>query len=504
MANNKTTPNMGIVNPTPEVETGPEYASEVSNALDTLDSHDHSSGKGVPITPAGLDINDDLSLDQNNLTNVRANRYTSQPSGLVGVGDINETYVNTGDLHFINSSGQDIQITAGGVLNVGALSNSVFARQAVTNINWTILAADTYIFLDVNCGTTPLTVTLPAANAVTAGRIYLVADKTGSAASNNITIAAAGSDSIQGAGSLVLNVAYASTMLLSNGSNGWDVLGSIAGPQGIQGVTGVTGPTGPRGATGPAGGPQGATGPQGIQGATGPVGPGSPTAGPQGSPGVTGTQGAQGSPGVTGPTGPQGPTGTIGQTGIRGITGATGPAGPQGATGTFNYSNDVASGPTGATVVSIGGYTLAAAPTGGALDIYARMAINKSMNKGRVIDSVSEIKTTGVAYSNLVTFSLDDSIAGSTGTFQNIVAKVLAISTPSGVTHGRWTLEADVHRLRAVNTIYDQTVLGPAAPGNSSYVGPTMTFSGATGFILVAGVSGVRWTGAISRIRVAN
>ena len=502
MANNTTTPNMGLTVPTPQAETGPEYATEISdNLTNVIDTHDHSSGKGVAVTPAGLNINDDLTVNENNITSIRATRYTSQPSGLVGVGDLNETFVRAGELVFINASGQQIQLTSNGVVNVGTLSNTVLARQAVTNINWTILSSDTYIFVDVNCGTTPLTVTLPAANAVTPGRWYVIADKTGSAAANNITVAASSGDTISGYSSFVLGTAYAGTIFISNGSNGWDVVGSVAGPQGIQGATGPTGPVGPQGVTGPAGGPQGPTGAQGPQGVTGPVGPGSPTAGPQGSPGPTGQRGATGAVGATGPAGAQGPQGA---TGIRGVTGATGPVGPAGATGSVALSNDIYQGVTGLTVQSLGGYTNMNFPTGTTLDYYARQAVNKSMVKGRVTDSVTEVKLALNGNYTAAAFSLDEDQAGATGTFQNIVAKVIGISSPSGTVYGRWTLEADVHQLNGVTTVYDQAVIGPAAPGNSQWIGPTLMFSGATGRVVTNGVSGIRWVIAMSRMRVAN
>jgi hypothetical protein len=500
MANNTTTPNMGLTVPTPQAETGPEYATEISNNLtNVLDSHDHSSGKGVAVTPAGLNINADLTLNQNNIISARAIRYTSQPSGLVGVGDLNETFVRTGDLWYVNSSGQQVQVTTGGVLNVGTLSNTVLARQAVNNINWTILSSDTYILVDVNCSTTPVSISLPAANAVTAGRWFVIADKTGSSLANNITVGAAAGDSISGFGSFILGTAYASTIFISNGSTGWDVVGSVAGPQGIQGSTGPTGPIGPQGVTGPAGGPQGPTGAQGPQGVTGPVGPGSPTAGPQGSPGPTGPRG------TTGPTGPAGPQGVQGATGVRGVTGATGPVGPAGATGSVALSNDIYQGVTGLTVQSIGGYTNLLIPTGTTIDINARQAINKSMVKGLVTDTVVEVRMPSSGNLQLAVFSLDDNGSGATATtFQNIVAKVIAINAPSGTNYGRWTLEADVHRSNGVTTVYDQTVLGPAAPANSAFIGPTLMFSGATGYVVVNGFSGVRWVSAMSRMRVAQ
>lgn len=480
MAKNTTTPNMGLTVPTPELETGPEYATEVSNNFTAiLDTHDHSSGKGVPITPAGINVNSDLTLNQNNITNTRALRFTSQPSGLNSTGDLNELFVRAGDIWYINSSGQQIQLTIGGVLNVGSLSNTVLAAQSVNNINWTILSSDTYILLDVTCNTTPLSITLPAANSVTRGRQYLISDKTGSALANNITIATAGFDTIQGQGSLVLNQAYAAILLISNGSNGWDVLGSVAGPQGIQGVTGPQGPIGPQGATGPFGGPPG---PQGPQGPTGPLGGG-----------ATGSIGPQGPQGVTGPQGPQG---IQGATGIRGVTGATGPAGPQGATGTFPYGQDVLQGPTGPTVVSIGGQTNLAYPTGGVLIDFTRGHINSSMVKGQSVDLINELTTFGTAYTNI--FAYSNNVSPGRGRCNYIKADVIAVSTPSGDNYGRWSLQQDSFGTGGGLQFYSYPITGPTAVGfDNPNWGVTLT-TGATGFLKVSGSSGVNWTARLS------
>lgn len=127
-----TSPNMGLIVPIPSTgvtgtgDTGPGYAQNISNDLtNQIDSHDHSSGKGVQITPAGLNINADLTVNSNNLTSIRANRYTSQASSLSGGTEINEVYVIAGNLWFNNSSGTPIQITQG-----GGLANSNLAGDA--------------------------------------------------------------------------------------------------------------------------------------------------------------------------------------------------------------------------------------------------------------------------------------------------------------------------------------------------------------------------------------
>lgn len=123
-----TSPNMGLTVPVASTgatgtgDPGPGYASNISTDLSSLiDAHDHSSGKGVQVTPAGLNINADLNINSNNLTSVRAARFTSQASGLVLGGDVSELYVKSGDLWYVNSAGTQLQITAGAGLATGTV-----------------------------------------------------------------------------------------------------------------------------------------------------------------------------------------------------------------------------------------------------------------------------------------------------------------------------------------------------------------------------------------------
>lgn len=120
-----TTPNMGLIDPTPSTgvtgtgDPGPGYASNISNALTTIDAHDHSAGKGVQVTPAGMNVSTDLTFNANNATSLRAVRFTSQASGLVGGSDVGEIYEKLGDLWWVNGSGVQVQVTSGGGLATG-------------------------------------------------------------------------------------------------------------------------------------------------------------------------------------------------------------------------------------------------------------------------------------------------------------------------------------------------------------------------------------------------
>jgi hypothetical protein len=224
---------------------------------------------------------------------------------------------------------------------------------------------------------------------------------------------------------------------------------------------------------------------------------------------AVGLQGAAGVQGPTGPSGgPPGPTGPQGGNGPQGPTGPTGPIGPQGSPGVPTgvwFAQDHVLTATGPNVRSLSGYSQAGF-TGANLDVKVTRAINFSQPNGRIIDVVTSLRTVGTAYTNLHVFSLDESVSGATMTFQNVIAKVNAISA-SGAYFGRWTLEQDYYRVRSITDSFPTgsypTVLGPGAPdANTEMWTVTMAASGPTGFLQVRGSSGVTWFANIQRQRV--
>lgn len=117
---------MSLPVPVVGVAPGPNYAADVNNCLGLVDSHDHSFGRGVQITPAGLDISNDLSIQQNNVINIRSLRFFPQTVPLVGISpDLNCLYDTLGDLYFNDGSGNQVRITqSGGVAgSPGSIAN---------------------------------------------------------------------------------------------------------------------------------------------------------------------------------------------------------------------------------------------------------------------------------------------------------------------------------------------------------------------------------------------
>lgn len=89
-------------------------------------------------------------------------------------------------------------------------------HRTATATSYTALATDAII--GVTSTASARTITLYAANAVAAGTILIIKDESGAAATNAITIARAGSDTIDGATSKVINTNYGSVTIYSNGS----------------------------------------------------------------------------------------------------------------------------------------------------------------------------------------------------------------------------------------------------------------------------------------------
>jgi hypothetical protein len=117
---------MGLVLPTVSVTPGPLYATENNTALTSIDSHDHTSGKGLQVPTAGLNINADLPFAGFNATALRSTRFNSQSATLATGSDLNCLYVVNGNLYYNNASGVAVQVTAGtGVSVSGATVGGV-------------------------------------------------------------------------------------------------------------------------------------------------------------------------------------------------------------------------------------------------------------------------------------------------------------------------------------------------------------------------------------------
>jgi hypothetical protein len=113
-----TTPNMNMVLPSVSVTPGPTWANELNAALTLNDAHDHSTGKGVSITPSGLNINADLTFASNNATNLRTARFVNNSSFTPGANDLGCLYELNNELYYRDGAGNAVQITLSGAVDV--------------------------------------------------------------------------------------------------------------------------------------------------------------------------------------------------------------------------------------------------------------------------------------------------------------------------------------------------------------------------------------------------
>lgn len=125
MAFETISPNMNLPVPGVSLTDGPQWATDVNSCLTIIDGHTHASGSGVQVTPDGLNINADLSLNINNLINGRSVRFKPQGSPLSGAADLGCLYESGVDLYFNDGSGNQVRITqAGGVAgSPGSIAN---------------------------------------------------------------------------------------------------------------------------------------------------------------------------------------------------------------------------------------------------------------------------------------------------------------------------------------------------------------------------------------------
>lgn len=148
MAFETLSPNMSMPLPGVGLTDGPQWASDLNASLSIVDSHDHTPGSGVQITPAGLDINTDLTINDNNLTEVMSVRFNPTVTPLAGLSDLACIYASGVDLYYNDADGNQIRITqSGGIAGTpGSIANLVPPASA----SW--VAADSTFVWEANVG----------------------------------------------------------------------------------------------------------------------------------------------------------------------------------------------------------------------------------------------------------------------------------------------------------------------------------------------------------------
>lgn len=127
---------MNLPIPVVGVTAGSSYATLIDSCLTIIDGHTHTAGSGVAITPAAININANLTMGNNSLTNIAALTLTSQVTSFPNL----SIYSDGTDLFYTDGNGNAVKLTSGGLVNAtssgissGTASASFIAGVLVVN-----------------------------------------------------------------------------------------------------------------------------------------------------------------------------------------------------------------------------------------------------------------------------------------------------------------------------------------------------------------------------------
>jgi len=106
-----------LAKPAVGVTAGPTWASDLNTSIDAVDNHDHSTNKGVRITPAAINVNADMEFNQNSVSELKNLIFDSSVTAATTSYSI---YQASGNLYWRNGSGTAVQITTGSTVKAGA------------------------------------------------------------------------------------------------------------------------------------------------------------------------------------------------------------------------------------------------------------------------------------------------------------------------------------------------------------------------------------------------
>ena len=129
---------MSLNEPTVGTTAGPTWATETNTNWTSIDAHDHTSGKGVQLTPSSLNINGDLEFNQNSASELKNVIFDSS----VSAASTNySVYQASGNLYWRNNSGTAVQITDGSAVKTTGGSISGMSSTAVV-----LFSSNSYAF----------------------------------------------------------------------------------------------------------------------------------------------------------------------------------------------------------------------------------------------------------------------------------------------------------------------------------------------------------------------
>jgi hypothetical protein len=141
-------PNMNLVVPSVGAEPGPQYATDINNSLTLIDQHDHSPGKGVQITPAGMNINATLTFNGNAATSLLYSSFIAGSSPSTALMSLSVSPVSGIDeLWYTDNNGIQTQITSNGSVHATLAS--------LPGLSYNVIAANAWNFYQVGTPSIP-------------------------------------------------------------------------------------------------------------------------------------------------------------------------------------------------------------------------------------------------------------------------------------------------------------------------------------------------------------
>lgn len=243
-----TTANMAMTLPTPGVDVGPGWATMLNAAIGVIDGHNHAPGSGVRVPTAGLLINADVPFNNVNIIGAKSLNFSGVIAGtnltlssdgvdlwyqnlggtliqltcagaicVSTTGGFGGNYVSASALATYTSATQNYTFTTNGTVIAGAKVARLYAGVVSVSSGYTITNTDQTSVLLVNTSTLANSITLPAV-ASNVGRVLIVKDSTGAAATHHITVFPA-SGTIDGAASLSIASNWGLSRLTTDGTN---------------------------------------------------------------------------------------------------------------------------------------------------------------------------------------------------------------------------------------------------------------------------------------------
>lgn len=155
MATTNPSANMNLPIPVVGEDTGPDWAENINSCLTILDQHNHTPGLGNSIPPSGLNINADLTFQNNNATTLRSARFTTQVSPLSDPTDLGCLYESGVDLYFNDGNGNQVRITQSGAVagspgSISSLTSPASASYSAVDAKF-VWQSDSNVAASLDC-----------------------------------------------------------------------------------------------------------------------------------------------------------------------------------------------------------------------------------------------------------------------------------------------------------------------------------------------------------------